>query len=47
MNHSSPVQRPNNFARKAMTGVHGQADANGTEAVRLFYIPVNLTVPLK
>jgi UDP:flavonoid glycosyltransferase YjiC (YdhE family) len=28
-----------------MTGVHGQADANGIEAVRLFYIPVNLTVP--
>ncbi len=28
-----------------MTGVHGQADANGVETVQLFYILVNLTVP--
>jgi hypothetical protein len=28
-----------------MTGVHEQATANNVEAVRLFYIPVNLTIP--
>jgi hypothetical protein len=36
----------NDFARKAITEIHGQADASIVEAERLFYIPVNLTMPL-
>jgi hypothetical protein len=37
----------NNFAGKAVTGVHGQAVANGVESVRLFYFLVKLTIPSK
>jgi hypothetical protein len=37
----------NNFAGKAVTGVHGQAVANGVESVRLFYFLVELTIPSK
>lgn len=28
-----------------MTGIHGQADAINVEPVRLFYIPIKLTMP--
>ncbi|MGV0029085.1 hypothetical protein, partial [Phormidesmis priestleyi] len=34
------------FAREAVTGVHEQGVANGVESVRLFYFPVNLTIPI-
>ncbi|MBD1843391.1 hypothetical protein H6F89_08250 [Cyanobacteria bacterium FACHB-63] len=34
-----------NFTGESMTGVHGQVDTNPVEAVQLFYIPVNLTIP--
>jgi hypothetical protein len=34
-----------NFARKSMTGVHGQAGKLNAEPVRLFYIRVKLTMP--
>jgi hypothetical protein len=37
----------NNFAGKAVTGVHGQAVANGVESARLFYFLVKLTIPSK
>ncbi|MBD1846877.1 hypothetical protein H6F89_26410 [Cyanobacteria bacterium FACHB-63] len=29
-----------------MTGVHGQAVVLKVEPVRLFYVPVNLTIPI-
>jgi hypothetical protein len=29
-----------------MTGIHGQAKSNNVEPVRLFYVRVNLTIPL-
>lgn len=35
----------NNFTREAMTGVHGQAVVLKVELVRLFSVPVNLTIP--
>ena len=34
------------FAGESVTGVHEQGVANAVESVRLFYFPVNLTIPL-
>ena len=36
----------NNFAGESMTGVHKEQVALTVEPVRLFYIPVNLTIPI-
>lgn len=43
---SKPDTITDDFARKAMTRVHEPGAANKVESVRLFYLSVNLTIPL-